>query len=318
MPAGSAEQSPVEPGPHHTIESNVTDIKPLSLARQAALILGIATLVLVGCSRVGLAYNGGSLVIKTYAKDYLDLDREQVQAWEPLLTNALQRHRAEELPHLAAFFEQARAASQAGFDPVNTKCLNESIIRLYRRQAQFAVDLAAPLLGSLSDAQRDRLARRFDEETVKSLAELRETTPEAERLRRARRFQKSIEEWTGPLTDEQMRIVADVTARLPSRQATLVEYRSGKRGGLIALLRAGADRKSIADFLGAWLVEFRDLPPELKEAGDAIGERMSELLIRLGATLDDGQRKRLEARLAAFRDDFKRLQVTPRVAPLTC
>jgi hypothetical protein len=296
----------------------VTDTKTLSLVLRAALILGIATLVLVGCSRVGLAYNSGGLFIKTYAKDYLDLDREQLQAWEPLLTTALQRHRAEELPHLAAFFEQARAASEAGFNPANTQCLNESIIQLYRRQARFAVELAAPLLASLSDAQTDRLARRFDEEAAEDLAELRETTPEAERLRRARRYQKSIEEWTGPLTDQQERIVADVTARLPSRQAILVEYRSGRRDALIALLRAGADRESIAEFLSGWLVEFRDLPPELKEAGDAIGERMSELLIRLGATLDDAQRKRLEGRLAAFRDDFERLQRTPRIAPIAC
>jgi hypothetical protein len=283
----------------------------LALALFAGLALG-------ACSRVGIAYNGGSLFIKTYVREYLDLDSAQIKAWEPILGRELARHRAEELPHLAAFLDQALAASQRGFDAQNTACLNASLMTLYQRQAGFAVNLAAPLLADLTDTQRDRLADRFAREAEKSRAELAATTAEAERLRRAKRYVKSIEDWIGPLSEAQRDIVVDVTARFPASQTALVEYRSRKRDELIALLQSQADRAAIADFLKAWLVEFRDLPPDLERNGREIGERSSELLVRLGATLTPDQRKRLDTRLTALRDDLLNLQEAPRMAPLSC
>jgi hypothetical protein len=126
--------------------------------RLAAALIAIA-LTLAGCSRVGIAYNTGDFLVTSYAKDYLDLEQAQLERWEPLLDTELARHRAEELPYLAAYFDQILAASEAGFDADNMACLTETFRDLYGRQASFAVTLAVPLLAELTPAQIERLER---------------------------------------------------------------------------------------------------------------------------------------------------------------
>ncbi|CRI67322.1 exported hypothetical protein [Thiocapsa sp. KS1] len=285
--------------------------------RLAAAIIATA-LTLAGCSRVGVAYNTGDFLATAYAKDYLDLEQAQLERWEPLLDAELARHRAEELPYLAAYFDRLLAASRTGFDAHNMTCLTGEFRDLYRRQASVAVTLAAPLLAELTPAQIQRLDQRFRKEAAEDRAEIAGRSSAREKEKRARRYVSSIEDWTGPLSAEQQAIVAEVTGRMPDTQASLVEYRTGKRDQLMALIRADAAAPQIERFLTDWLVDFSDLPPDLEQGGQALGERIGELFVRLGATLDASQRERLDKRLRSLRDDFMKLQRQPRMAQMTC
>jgi hypothetical protein len=285
--------------------------------RLAAALIAIA-LTLAGCSRVGIAYNTGDFLVTSYAKDYLDLEQAQLERWEPLLDTELARHRAEELPYLAAYFDQILAASEAGFDADNMACLTETFRDLYGRQASFAVTLAVPLLAELTPAQIERLDARFRKEAAEDRAEIVERSSTREKEKRARRYIKAIEDWTGPLSPEQQAIVAEVTGRMPDTQASLVEYRTTKRERLMALIRVKAPEPEIKDFLTAWLVDFDGLPPDLERGGRELGERIGELFASLGKTLDTTQRDRLNKRLRSLRDDFMKLQRQPRMAPTTC
>jgi hypothetical protein len=283
-----------------------------------AVTLFAAVLTLAGCSRVGIAYNTADLLVKGYAKDYLNLEGAQLSGWDSVLDAELARHRAEELPYLAAFFDQLLKASRLGFDERNMTCLTGEFRSLYRRQARFAVTVTAPLLAELSPSQIERLSRRFQDEAAEDRAELAMRNRTKERERRARRYVSSVEDWTGPLDAEQRAIVADVTSRMPDTQSDVVEYRGRKRGQLIGLLRANAGEARIKSFLTEWLVDFKDLPATLDRDGEVLGERIAELFIRLGPTLDERQRERLDNRLRNLRDDFMRLQKQPRMAPRTC
>jgi hypothetical protein len=291
--------------------------RPSRLMRLIVILIA-AVLSLAGCSRVGIAYNTADFVVKGYAKDYLDLERIQLARWEPVLSAELARHREEELPLLAAYFDQVLKASRLGFDERNMSCLTKELQALYRRQAGSAVTLATPLLIELTPAQIQRLNQRFRDQAAEDLAELRGRSSAQEKTRRARRYVKSIEDWTGPLDVGQKAIVAEVTARMPETQSSLIEYRSRKRDQLIALLEAEAGEQAIKTFMIEWIVDFRDLPPELERGGQELGERIGELFIRLGASLDERQRDRLDNRLRKLRDDLMKLQAEPKMAPLTC
>ncbi|EGV16920.1 DUF6279 family lipoprotein [Thiocapsa marina] len=290
----------------------------ISLPLRLAAAIVATALTLAGCSRVGIAYNTGDFLVTAYAKDYLDLEQGQLQRWEPLLDAELSRHRAEELPYLAAYFDQILAASEAGFDTRNMDCLTGQFRDIYRRQARFAVNLAAPLLAELTPAQIERLDQRFREEAAEDRAEIAGRSTAREKEKRARRYVKSIEDWTGPLSAEQRAIVAEVTGRMPDTQASLVDYRTAKREKLIALIRNKAAEPQIEQFLADWLVDFDDLPPELDQGGRELGERIDELFVNLGRTFDASQRDRLNKRLRSLRDDFMQLQKQPRMAPMTC
>lgn len=278
----------------------------------------ICILTLSGCSRVTIAYSTADFFAKRYAIDYLDLASDQVTRWEPKLEQELARHRSQELPHLAAFFDRALQASRAGFDADNMACLTHAFENLYKQHARLAVELAAPLLADLTPAQVSALAHRFRTEAEEDRQDLAKRNLAWEKQKRARRYVEAIEYWTGPLRTGQAAIVGDVTARMPESEPAVVRYRSRKRQALIALLQRGAGEPEIASFMRAWLVDFSDMPPTLEHAGDQIEARVRELFIRLGATLDANQRRHLQGRLEGLRDDFMRLQEHPHMAPLQC
>lgn len=294
-------------------------ILPLSpFATRLALVLLVAVLTLVGCSALTIAYNRADFFMKAYAKDYLDLEPLQVASWEPLLTRELARHRAEELPHLAAYANQVLRASRLGFDERNITCLIDSSRDLYQRQARYAVTLVTPLLVGLSPAQIKSLDKRFKEEAEEDLAELAEGGGAGERKQRTRRLVDAIEDWTGPLASAQEALVAEAMGRLPETRRLYLDYRGRQRGDLIALLEARAGEASISAFLTAWLVDWRDMPPALDQARGAMNAGIAELFIRLAASLDQTQRDRLDKRLRDLRDDLMELQRQPQMATLSC
>lgn len=291
---------------------------PPPLATHLALVLLVAVLTLVGCSTVTIAYNQADFFVKAYAKDYLDLEPVQVAGWEPMLTRELARHRAEELPYLAAYADQVLRASRLGLDEGNMTCLIASSRDLYQRQARFVVALVTPLLAGLSPAQIKRLDQRFKEEAEEDLAELAEGGGSVERVPRTRRLVDALEDWTGPLASGQEALVAEAMGRMPETRRLYLDYRGRQRRDLIALLEAKAGEARISAFLTDWLVDWREMPLSLDQARGAMDVAITELFIRLAASLDQTQRDRLDRRLRDLRDDLMELQRQPRMATLAC
>ncbi|MBK5965249.1 hypothetical protein CCR95_14410 [Thiocystis minor] len=282
------------------------------------LILTAMLTIGSGCSRVSIVYNSADFFARQYANDYLNLADDQLTSWEPHLKAELARHRLEELPTLATFFDKLLLASRTGFDERNTACLIAQFRDLYRRHARLAVNLSVPLLADLTPTQIDALERKFRQQTREDRQDLATRDLAREKRKRAKRYVKAIEDWTGPLKDGQPELVAEVTGRMPDSEAALIDYRTRKREELLSLLRTRAEEARLQAFMTAWLVEFSDLPPTLERDGDAIGERVGELFMHLGASLDERQRERLDQRLRQLRDDLLNLQNQPRLAPLDC
>jgi hypothetical protein len=292
--------------------------RPRALTRTPLLTLLATLLILSGCSAIQLAYGTAPFMIKRYVDRYLALDSDQLTRWEPRLQAALDTHRVAELPQLAGFFDAFHHASSEGFNANNAHCLTNAFVDLYRRHARLAVGAAAPLLAELTPAQVRSLDQRFALEYAKARnrPDLRDTARQVRK--RTGRYIEMIEEWTGPLRTSQRALVQEVSAAMPDTSVAVLEYRTHKRKELIALLRARPDEAAIRDFLTAWLVDYRDLTPPLVSAQEQLGKTVEELLVRLGASLDQAQRKRLDDRLLALRDALMRLQNAPRLAPLSC
>lgn len=288
---------------------------PLVLFLTATLVLALL-LGLSGCSRVRLAYSSADLLLAGYADDYLGLNDDQRERWTPDLKQVLARHRREELPYLASFFDRALAATQAGLPPSDTACLVATARDLYQRHARLAAALAAPLLADLKPAQVRALKTRFARELTEDLAE--DDNAERELRARAKRYVKAIEEWTGPLGAEQRTLVTEATRRMPDTREAVIAYRTRKRQALIGLLESGAGAGRLESFLTDWLADYRDLPPDLREAGERLEERLVELISTLGQTLTSAQKTHLERRLSTLKSDLLRLQDQPRLAPATC
>ena len=284
--------------------------------RALVLVLAAALAVAAGCSRLDIAYGTAPFLIQRWADGYLDLDSAQVARWEPRLKAALETHRTAELPLVAGFFEALYRASLKGFDAANTRCLTAGFEELYAQHARLAVETATPLLVDLTAAQVRGMEKEFAAQLAKDRAE--PSYPEFERARRARRWTKSIEEWTGPLSKPQRALVTEVTGRLPLTTKAGLDYRQRQSEALVALLRSRPDEAAVERFLTGWLLDLRDLPPALASAIPQYRSGIEDLWVRLWASLDPAQRRRLTERLADLRDDLMRLQKDPRMVPTTC
>lgn len=280
-------------------------------------VIFACVLLLSGCSGMRLAYNSADFLIERYADDYLGLDGSQMASWSPTLDVALAQHREQELPFLAAFFDSAQNDARKGFNNADVNCLLDQFEVIYRRHFTLAAEAAAPLLATLDKQQIDALERTFREEAREDADDnAPENAPKRER-KRAERYEDNMQWWVGKLTDQQRAIVRDVTASMPETN-TWYAYRDAKRRELIALLRGQASAQRIEDFLYDWLVEYRDMPATLERAQTDMRRGFTDLLVRLDATWNPGQRRKLIGRLTRLRGDFMALQRQARMAPVGC
>ncbi|MEA3639261.1 MAG: DUF6279 family lipoprotein [Lamprobacter sp.] len=275
-------------------------------------------LLTASCSTLQLAYNTADFFITRYADDYLDLDGAQRRDWSPRLKAALERHRADELPYLAGFFEQVAQHARTGFTRSNVDCLLDQFEALYQRHAQIATATAAPLLANLSPAQIDALAKTFAEEHEEDAAKANAEDAARRARKRAERYVDNLRWWFGELSSEQRGLVRDIARRIPDTAPAWYAYRHAQREALIALLRSDASAAAIEQFLAQWLVDFQDLPRALANAQLALREAFANLLLRLQPTLSNDQRERLFGRLEGLQRDFMRLQRHPTVEQMHC
>lgn len=290
--------------------------KPMTKIRRLFPIFACA-LLLSGCSGVRLAYNSADFLIERYADDYLGLDGSQMESWAPTLDVALAQHREQELPYLAAFFDSAQNDARKGFNNADVHCLLDQFEVIYRRHLTLTVEAVAPLLAALDKQQIDALERTFREEAREDAEDNAPGEAATLERKRAKRYEKNMQWWVGDLSDQQREIVRDVTASMPE-SSIWYAYRDGKRRELIALLRGQASAERIERFLNDWLVEYRDMPAALERARTDMRRGFTDLLVRLDATLDPGQRHKLIDRLTRLRGDFMALQRQARMAPVGC
>jgi hypothetical protein len=266
---------------------------------------------------VRIAYQGADVAVRHYADDYLDLDSEQLAAWQPQLDQALARHRSEELPYLARFFEDALAGVNRGLDRTRVECLEEQFLTLYRRQARWVVDLAAPLLATAGPSQVRRLEARFREAWAEA-ADLSAAAVARRERKRAQRYGDAASWWIGGLSEAQTALVRSTTAAMPDTAGAWSAYRRSRQEGLLRLVQRGADTSEIQSYLSDWLVDHRDLPPSLGEAVVALREGITRLLLGLDQSLSAAQRAQFQRRLRGLRDDFLALQPTAVLAGARC
>jgi hypothetical protein len=289
-------------------------------ALTAPTMLLIILLLVTGCSGVRVVYNTADFLIEHYADDYLSLDSAQMSSWAPTLDAALDRHREQELPYLAAFFDSAMRDARKGFRRADVDCLWKQFEVVYKRHFQLAAETAAPLLASLSRDQITSLEREFAKEARKDATDDDPASVARRERKRAERYEDNMRWWIGDLSDDQRRIVADVTRSMPDTAGAWYDYRNHKREQLIALLRRGADADRIERFLTDWLVDYKDMPASLKSARPELRRRFGDLIVRLDASFSSEQRDQLIHRLTKLRDDFKALQRKrpAQVAPVGC
>ena len=282
------------------------------------LLVAAATLAaLAACSTVRLAYYGADIFVRQYADDYLGLDSTLLAAWQPHLTEALARHRAEELPYLARFFDSALHGAERSLDRSTVACLQDQALTIYRRHARLAADLAAPLLAASRPEQIRTLESKLREDWAEEASGDPQAVSRRER-KRAKRYSEAARWWIGGLTPAQEAIVENATRAMPDTAPAWEAYRRSRQEGLLRLLRQGAREGEIRSYLIAWLVDQREMPASLGQASQGIRDALADLVVRLTESFSPEQDAQFQRRLRGLRDDFLALQSSAQLASLDC
>ncbi|EIC20799.1 DUF6279 family lipoprotein [Thiorhodovibrio frisius] len=271
----------------------------------AALLFVLAT---SGCSQIHIAYNTAGFTIELYANRYLGLDDRQVASWRPLLSEALNQHRDEEVPAITALLTQAAEDVNAGLTTAKVSAWLDQLEPMYQRHARLFAATVAPLLASLSETQINALEKKFQEQAREDAAD---NSPESLAKRKRKRIKRYIEniEWaTGDLTQPQRELVRKEIGEFPDVDTSWYAYRDQQRMALLALLRRGASTEQIDIFLTRWLAEFMDMPVDLAQARDKMRAGLIQTVVALDPTLSEQQRLHFEKQLKTLSEEFQSLE----------
>lgn len=267
------------------------------------LLIAVA-LLLAGCSRTQLAYDNADWLLERYAAKTIDISADQREQWRSVLTDVLQQHRRIELPHLVAYLDLASEHIGQTHTSTAATCLLDGALSIARRHAQLAVDLAIPPLADLDPVQVTHLREHMKRRQQELIKRYLDPDPEERRTRRKARFSDHIESWTGPMNDEQLRLVEDALARIPDLTPAWLAYRERQTNQLLYLLEAGVSAETLEAYLNSWWVDREDRSTEYRRQWRIAKLEFTAFLDELAPTLTGRQRGKLQQRLGKLRNEL--------------
>lgn len=280
--------------------------------RWPARLALLTTLLLAGCSVLGIVYDNADRLALAYVDDWFDFDHAQGKRFRERFRERMAVHRQDELPRYVAFLLEVRATVDGAPPPTEIERLFQRSRELIELGIRRSMPLMADTLAELEPRQVEHLAQQRAESNADELEELLEDTP-AKRLReRQKELIKEFERWTGRLDDAQRNRLRELAVRVPDGARTWLEYREQRQQGLLVLMRARAGREAFIAFAEEWWLGDRHLDPALAQQLERNRRITAESLAGLVASLTPKQRSRVVARIDDLIEDLQDLHAAGR------
>ncbi|MBN2992843.1 hypothetical protein JWR97_17710 [Pseudomonas cedrina subsp. fulgida] len=280
------------------------------LRRLKLLVLLLSlSLVLAGCSRVGLAYRNLDVIIPWTLNDYLDMNAGQKSWFNDKLKEHLAWHCTTQLPGYLDWLD--RLQQMVDSNQVTDAALQARTVEAKQAIAEVAREItpsAIELLQGLDDQQvkdmNDALAkdlRKRQDEFLKP--------PLAQQIKeRADRMNKRLDAWIGPLSNSQRDRVTAWSIALGDQNKEWIGNRANWQAQFIDAVR---QRRS-TDFpqkMQPLLVDRESLwTPQYRAAYARTEAAARSLIVDLMAESSVQQRQKLTQKIDGVRSDFKALK----------
>ncbi|MDQ0653099.1 DUF6279 family lipoprotein [Pseudomonas cedrina] len=280
------------------------------LRRLKLLVLLLSlSLVLAGCSRVGLAYRNLDVIIPWTLNDYLDMNAGQKSWFNDKLKEHLAWHCTTQLPGYLDWLD--RLQQMVDSNQVTDAALQARTVEAKQAIAEVAREItpsAIELLQGLDDQQvkemNDALAkdlRKRQDEFLKP--------PLAQQIKeRAERMSKRLDAWIGPLSNSQQNRVTAWSMALGDQNKEWI----GNRANWQAQFIQAVQQRRNADFpqkMQQLLVDRESLwTPEYRAAYGRTEAAARSLIVDLMAESTAQQRLKLTQKIDGVRADFKALK----------
>lgn len=172
--------------------------------KKAALIL---VLFLGGCSSITFIYNQFDNLFPWYLESYVDLDRDQKQYLDELLTPFFQWHRVEEMPKYAQIIGSLESAIDNEIDIESIALITDNVEESWFRLEDRMIVWIIPLARELSDEQIAKFIQVLRTKTTQSEKKLLLRNDQVYQSDSYKSIRKNLRRFMGSLTKDQLDLV---------------------------------------------------------------------------------------------------------------
>lgn len=172
--------------------------------KKTALIL---VLFLGGCSSITFIYNQFDNLFPWYLESYVDLDRDQKQYLDELLTPFFQWHRVEEMPKYAQIIGSLESAIDNEIDIESIALITDNVEESWFRLEDRMIVWIIPLARELSDEQIAKFIQVLRTKTTKSEKKLLLRNDQVYQSDSYKSIRKNLRRFMGSLTKDQLDLV---------------------------------------------------------------------------------------------------------------
>ena len=172
--------------------------------KKTALIL---LLFLGGCSSITFIYNQFDNLFPWYLESYVDLDRDQKQYLDELLTPFFQWHRVEEMPKYAQIIGSLESAIDNEIDIESIALITDNVEESWFRLEDRMIVWIIPLSRELSDEQIAKFIQVLRTKTTQSEKKLLLRNDQVYQSDSYKSIRKNLRRFMGSLTKDQLDLV---------------------------------------------------------------------------------------------------------------
>ena len=172
--------------------------------KKAALIL---VLFLGGCSSITFIYNQFDNLFPWYLESYVDLNRDQKQYLDELLTPFFQWHRVEEMPKYAQIIGSLESAIDNEIDIESIALITDNVEESWFRLEDQMIVWIIPLARELSDEQIAKFIQVLRTKTTQSEKKLLLRNDQVYQSDSYKSIRKNLRRFMGSLTKDQLDLV---------------------------------------------------------------------------------------------------------------
>ncbi|EED35051.1 conserved hypothetical protein [Luminiphilus syltensis NOR5-1B] len=258
----------------------------------------------MGCSSTQFIYNRLDTLIRWSVDDYIDLDRDQQQVFDDQLDTLLLWHRREELPRYDALLSRLDDALLDGAIDVRTGAdiydgLSDALVRFRQRSVDFMVGFGT----EVSQQQRLEFVAHLLERQVELEEELLSRTIEEYRDEAHERFEDNLNDYLGPLSEAQSRLIASAVEQLVRIDEPWLVDRRRWIEEMDDILRAreSAWQAPVRSLIAARFDERQPAYAAAIEANTLVGWEAVRQVVNLRSERQD---RRLKKKITDFREDI--------------
>ena len=269
--------------------------------KKAALIL---VLFLGGCSSITFIYNQFDNLFPWYLESYVDLDRDQKQYLDELLTPFFQWHRVEEMPKYAQIIGDLELAINDEVDIENIALITHNVEESWFRLEDQMIMWATPLARELSDEQITKFIQVLKTKTTQSEKKLLLRNDQVYQSDSYKSLRKNLRRFMGSMTKDQLELVKITSQEMRRVDAERIQSRKAFNEKLSLILQ----REQGWEERLKKITHNDELVAENYQSTYAFNtDLIQQLLVAILNSRNDKQDKKLRTQLSRYKADINSL-----------